>query len=98
MSRSVSILCSYLQILPIYDHGKYSGKLLDRKYLKVLAKRATCPTFRHSFPMRLLESGYGIRTVQELFRHKDVKTTMIYTHGLNRGGRGMRSPASTALS
>jgi integron integrase len=82
------------------DQGRHhiDESLVQRSFKEAvrksgLTKRVTSHTFRHSFATHLLTSGYDILTVQELLGHNDVRTTMIYTHVLNRGGRGVRSPA-----
>jgi integron integrase len=74
------------------DESGLQKAVKQASFLAQINKRVGCHTFRHSFATHLLQNHYDIRTVQELLGHKDVKTTMIYTHVLNKGGRGVLSP------
>lgn len=74
------------------DDGALQRSLKQAVRSAKIDKNVSCHTLRHSFATHLLQNGYDIRTVQELLGHKDVKTTMIYTHVLNKGGLGVRSP------
>lgn len=85
--RDTGVVCRFYTSPSTFQRAIHSAARSAR-----LAKRVSSHTLRHCFATHLLEDGYDIRTVQELLGHKDVNTTMIYTHVLTKGGRGVRSP------
>jgi len=88
-------LCLRGEVPAFSSTGTLNGRARPGCREAGLTKKATSHSFRHSFATHLLEDGYDIRTVQELLGHASVETTMIYTHVLNKGGRGVTSPLDT---
>jgi integron integrase len=94
-SRSVDPRTGVIRRHHVYENYVIRG-VKEAAHAAGITKHVSCHTLRHSFATHLLENGYDIRTVQELLGHADVSTTMIYTHVLNKGGRGVKSPLDRA--
>jgi len=95
--RSVDPRTGVIRRHHVYENYLIRG-VKDAARAAGITKHVSCHTLRHSFATHLLESGYDIRTVQELLGHNDVSTTMVYTHVLNKGGRGVKSPLDSGGS
>jgi integron integrase len=93
--RSVDPKTGVIRRHHVYDNFLICG-VKQAAHAAGIAKHVSCHTLRHSFATHLLENGYDIRTVQELLGHSSVETTMIYTHVMNKGGRGVKSPLDRA--